>query len=146
MRAPNTRVVANGGDLFRHYGDPRVVKSCRARSWNARSWHKRQRPANAPFRVLYVGYLRHEKGIDVLLDAFERLLVDIPNAELVMVGTRNSVDYGMSTLLDESLARLKSKSTVRLIEHLKFGPKLFQCFANADVWHCPVGPKGRRVC
>ncbi len=36
--------------------------------------------------VLYVGTIRREKGIDLLLDAWDRVLVEVPQALLVMVG------------------------------------------------------------
>jgi glycosyltransferase involved in cell wall biosynthesis len=37
--------------------------------------------------ILYVGQLEHYKGVDLLLETFQRLLVCLPTAELVLVGT-----------------------------------------------------------
>lgn len=143
VHSPRTRVVANGGELLAHYGHPRgrAVVSATISETEISSV-ARARPEKAPFRILYVGYLRHEKGIDVLLTAFDRLLDDLPAAELFIVGARNPEDRGMSAALDAALVTLGSKGRVTSIGHLPYGPELFRCFADADVLALPSRAEG----
>jgi len=54
-------------------------------------------PASSPV-VLYVGQIGMRKGIDVLVDAFNRLLETVPDSHLLIVGQRHSqkqeaIDY-----------------------------------------------------
>lgn len=140
---PRARIVANGEDLFRHYGSSRgraVVSSTLAADEIMSA--RRTRPADAPFRVLYVGYLRHEKGIDTLLTAFESLLEHVPDAQLYFVGSQNMVDRGMTDELHRALERLRGKAEVAFLGHRDYGPELFECFAEADVLAVPSRSEG----
>lgn len=140
---PRARVVANGRDLLEHYGSPRgraVVSSTLAEAEIASVL--RRRGADAPFRVLYVGYLRHEKGIDTLLTAFELLLADVPDAQLYFVGSQNMVDRGMTDDLRQALTRLEGRAEVAFLGHRDYGPELFECFADADVLAVPSRSEG----
>jgi glycosyltransferase involved in cell wall biosynthesis len=137
------RLVANGRPLFEHYGTPPgcAVVSSTIHESEIMSV-SRQRPANAPFRVLSVGYLRPEKGIDTLVQAFERLLDDLPMAELDIVGAQAPLERGVTDPLTRSVLDLGRKGTVRFLGHKAFGPELFQCFADADVLALPSLAEG----
>jgi len=143
LYARDARVVTNGEELLAHYNYPpgRAVVSTTILDREVLSVPRR-RPADAPFRVLFVGYLRRVKGIDTLLEAFEKLLEHVPNAELVIAGPRDPVDHGMTEFLDRSLARLGQKANVRCVGTLKFGPELFQHYADADVLALPSRSEG----
>jgi glycosyltransferase involved in cell wall biosynthesis len=143
FRQPDVRVVTNGAALGAHYGHPpgRAVVSSTIRDQDILSVARR-RPADAPFRVLYVGYLRHEKGTDVLVEAFGRVLDSLGDAELEVVGARDAASQGMAGGIEEALAALGRKGTVRFLGHRNFGPELFQCFADADVLAVPSRTEG----
>jgi len=102
----------------------------------------RARPADAPFRVLFVGYLRHEKGIDTLFEAFNRLLDELPTAELCFVGSQNMEDRGMTDDVANWVRHLQQRATVEFLGHRNFGEELFQCFADADVLAVPSRSEG----
>lgn len=142
FRRPDVRVVTNGEELRRHYGHPpgRAVVSSTIRDEDILSV-PRQRPADAPFRVLYVGYMRHEKGTDLLVEAFDHVLDVWPNAELDVVGARDG-GSGMAAGFERALTALGRKGTVRFLGHRNFGPDLFQCFADADVLVVPSRTEG----
>src|SRR5262249_26137255 len=97
------------------------------------------RPAGR-FRVLFVGYLRPEKGVDTLVDAFERLLAAGVDAELQVVGARDAAEHGVTADLLARLAELSSR--VLWSGHLPVGPPLFQAFADADVAVVPSRSEG----
>jgi len=143
IRQPHARMIAHGSALLERYGADRgraVVSSSIFRT-DILSVPRRRGP-DAPFRVLYVGFLRHEKGIDVLLQAFDRLLDRIPDAELEIVGATDICDHGVSADMMETAGRLQTRSTIRLQGHLEFGHDLFQCYADADVCVLPSRSEG----
>ncbi|MFT3837800.1 MAG: glycosyltransferase family 4 protein [Myxococcaceae bacterium] len=145
MRRPNARHVANGRELHRMFGgDSRgsVVVSATLLDRDVMSV-PRQRPPEAPFRILFVGYLRHEKGIGVLLDACKRLAGRTSRKlELVVVGAQHSEDRGVTADVQRGLKALEGSVDVRFEGHLPFGPKLFQAYADADVLALPSLSEG----
>lgn len=63
-----------------------------------------------PF-VLFLGRLHEQKGIDLLLPAFERVLAKQPSARLVIAGP----DYGLSAHLQKRIAAMNQKDRLLLI-------------------------------
>jgi len=128
---PGTRIVTHGRALLAKLSGARgrAVVSSGLFSREIQSV-ERSRPPGAPFRVLFVGFLRPEKGFDVLLAAFERLLAEVPDAELMVVGGAGAVDR-VSGPLRAALDRLGPRAT--LAGHAEFGPALFRHYADADV-------------
>ena len=143
LAAPDARAITNGKALLEHYGHAvgRAVVSTTILDREIQSVPRR-RPTDAPFRVLYIGYLRMAKGIDTLFAAFDQVLDRIPNAELVIVGAPLVVDDGVESVVREGLAHLARKGTVRQVGHVNFGPELFQQYADADVLALPSRSEG----
>jgi glycosyltransferase involved in cell wall biosynthesis len=144
LHQPHARVVTNGDDLLAHFdvgtqGSALVSSSIFDHEIQS---IPRTRAAEAPFRVLFVGYLRPEKGIDTLLVSFERLLADLPHAELHIVSARDAAEHGTTDEVRRALARLEQRGAVRFLGHRNFGPELFQCFADADVLAVPSRSEG----
>ena len=140
---PNARMIAHGNELARHYGieHGRAAVSATILEQEILSI-PRQRPLNAPFRILFVGFLRHEKGVDTLLAAYRRVLNEIPNAELEIVGGRDTIDQGIAGQLAREVDDLSRTATVLHHGHLSFGPQLFQILADADVLVVPSRSEG----
>ncbi|MBK8169272.1 MAG: glycosyltransferase family 4 protein [Sandaracinaceae bacterium] len=139
----DARIVTHGFELLHHYGEKsgRSVVSSSLLASEIGSV-KRVRPKGAPFRVLFVGYLRPEKGIDVLLRAFGQFLKNEPNAELCIVGTRDLDDHGFGVKFDRDVQALGAGDKVSFLGHKGFGPQLFQCYADADVVVVPSRSEG----
>ncbi len=138
INAKSARLVANGQELFEKYGTPRgrwVVSS--VVSEQEISAVTRQRPKDAPFRVLYVGYLRRWKGLDILIDAFRKLRQEVPNSELWIVGSPDLHEQATADALHKQAQDLEQQSLVRFVGHVAFGQELFQHFADADVLVLP---------
>lgn len=131
---PNTRFIAHGSELLSLYGNRngRSIVSSSIMSAEILSV-RRSRPLSAPFRVLFVGNLRHEKGIDILVDAVRQASVELSDIEFEIVGARSIVDRGISGELLSGLKSLHDRTTVRFLGSCSFGTELFQCFADADV-------------
>lgn len=139
----NVRVVTNGQELREHYGrrPGRAVVSSTIRDRDILSV-RRQRPLGAPFRILFVGYIRHEKGTDLLIDAYRRVLDVMSDAELHVVGARDAGTACMIDSFERDLAETSRKGCVEFLGHRNFGPELFQCFADADVLVLPSRTEG----
>ena len=140
---PDARMVCHGEELAAQYGleHGRAVVSATLFEREIMSVPRR-RPAGAPFRVLFVGYLRHEKGIDTLLAAFRGLLEQLPQAELEIVGGRDTVEHGVGQQLRREMDALSQRAVIRCRGHLAFGPELFQALADADVLALPSRSEG----
>lgn len=87
-------------------------------------------PASGP-RILYVGRIAPEKNIGLLLDAFEWVREEIPNAELMFVG-----DYARSGWLEAKLAMARRRGGVTLVGQIprdELGPY----YSSGDVFAFP---------
>ena len=140
---PQTHVVTHGEAMLRRYGikQGRAVVSSTFYREEIGSV-KRERPSSAPFRVLFAGYLRPEKGIDTLLEAFRQMLDQVPDAELYIVGPTVPEKGKVVEELLLALEALQQRATVHFMGHQPFGPALFRCFADADVLALPSRTEG----
>jgi glycosyltransferase involved in cell wall biosynthesis len=139
----DTRAVTNGAALLSLYPRARgrtVVSS--ALKGDEIASRRRARPLSAPFIVLFVGYLRPEKGIDVLVAAFRNLLVDVPDARLQIIGGIDAVEIGAAEAAHRALTDLIAAGSVEIVGALPFGPELFQRYADADVLVLPSRSEG----
>ena len=60
-----------------------------------------------------MGYIRHEKGIDLLVEAFSHVLDTVPDAELEIVGAEDGGSRGVSSEIQAALTALGRKGTGR---------------------------------
>jgi glycosyltransferase involved in cell wall biosynthesis len=143
FRWPHARVIANGQQLFKYYGAPpgRAVVSTTILDREIMS-ARRARPAGAPFRILYVGFLRKAKGIDTLLDAYLSIVAQLPGTELLIAGDQDKIEPEMMAYLEREVAQLKDQGHIELLGRVEFGPQLFQQFADADVLALPSRTEG----
>lgn len=143
VRDPDSRLVANGQALQRRLGDEkgRAVVSSTLSAAEVDSV-RRRRPANAPFRILFVGYLRPEKGLDVLIGAYRQILASNPTAELVIVGARDLSEAGAESELRSAVESLGTQGKISFLGQLGFGKELFQAYADADVVAVPSRSEG----
>jgi glycosyltransferase involved in cell wall biosynthesis len=139
----DARFVAHGKKLWTRYGTEfgRAVVSSSIYANEIQSV-SRTRPADAPFRILFVGYLRHWKGVDVLCDAIEEVSERLPDVELVFVGAKDSSGPDVEAPLRRQIENLSRKNSIRFLGHREFGPELFQCYADADVLAVPSRSEG----
>lgn len=138
IQSRSARLVAHGEELWKHFGTENGIAILSG------TLHRdeilsvsRSRPTDAPFRVLYVGYLRYWKGVDVLLEAFDALRGQIPNAELRIVGSADDNSHGIDELVRRRADGSSVNPAITLMGNRKFGPGLFQEYADADVLVVP---------
>jgi glycosyltransferase involved in cell wall biosynthesis len=138
----HTRTVVNGRELWDHYGRPpgRAVVSATISSREILSASRKR--SSDRFRVLFVGYLRQEKGIDTLVDAFELLLRHVPNAELCLVCATDTVDNAVTRSVRRRLESWRASGAVQFLGARAFGAELFECYADADALAVPSRAEG----
>ncbi len=137
------RVATNGRALMERLGHPPGFAGVSSSMIDSEIGSVvRRRPRNAPFRVLFVGYIRPEKGIDVLMEAYRLLLNDLPDTELVLVGEQDLSEGGAALQLRKAVNALGSRGKVTELGHRPFGPELFAEFADADVLALPSRSEG----
>jgi glycosyltransferase involved in cell wall biosynthesis len=143
MRHPRVRVIANGETLYAHYGRPPGRAVVSASLWeNELDTISRRRQDDGRRRILFVGFLRPEKGIDTLMDAFHIVRAKIPAAELHVIGGQDLTEGGAVHDLRARLAGETWGDAVRLFGTVPFGSELFQAFADADVLLLPSRSEG----
>jgi len=130
--------IANGAQIYEAYGSPPgcSVVSTTLSERDMGSIRRRVSTGNN-FQVLYVGYLRPWKGVEVLVRAFHRLKKALPGIRLVIVGAADKVDDSYQRQLLQQISELGLNDSVEMRGHLDFGPALFQTYADADVFVLP---------
>lgn len=141
-RGGRTKVVTNGSALKRKYapaGGRVAVSSCLSRTEMAEEAREGWVPT-VP-QLLFVGYMRPEKGIEVLLDAFAQLWCQ-RRLRLTIVG---GVDKGRTRAGERVRSRLEREEwgkDVRVVGEVAFGETLFDLYRSHDLLVLPSLSEG----
>jgi glycosyltransferase involved in cell wall biosynthesis len=137
---PDTRVATNGQEMWNLMGCREgriVVSSC----LYEREMRPRENQAlSDPPRLLFVGYLRPEKGVDYLLDAFEALHRKRP-IKLTLVGGSDRVTNAEARIR-ERIRTSPFRDDITLAGMLDFGEQLFEMYRSHDVYVLPSLSEG----
>lgn len=142
LREPNVFMASNGQALIEKYGVPAdraeaVVSSClSATEMDALAI----RPLPDVPRLLFVGYLRPEKGVDVLLDAFDRIRATRP-ATLTLAGGADRLTQA-ERQIHTRIAQSPFSSDIHTLGHVEFGPPLFDLYRTHDALILPSRSEG----
>jgi glycosyltransferase involved in cell wall biosynthesis len=137
---PHTRVASNGGEMFD------LLSPCEGRTVVSSCLHEREmrrrenRALGTPPRLLFVGYLRHEKGIDDLLDAFEQIRARRP-LKLTLVGGSDKASNAEAAA-HERIGRSPFRDDIDVAGMFDFGEPLFEVYRNHDVFVLPSLSEG----
>jgi glycosyltransferase involved in cell wall biosynthesis len=137
---PMTRAVTNGGEMWEYLRcrDGRiVVSSC--------LYEREMRPRQNlklgnPPKLLFVGYLRPEKGIHNLLDAFEMLRKSRP-LKLTLVGGTDKTTNA-ETEARTRIANSPYRDDITVTGMIDFGEELFELYRSHDVFVLPSLSEG----
>ena len=137
---PLTRVASNGSemwDVMRCREGRVVVSSC---IYEREMQPREDLSLNDPPRLLFVGYLRPEKGIHNLLDAFEALRRKRP-LKLTLVGGTDKRTNAESSA-QERIRNSPFRDDITLTGMLEFGEPIFQLYRSHDVFVLPSLSEG----
>jgi glycosyltransferase involved in cell wall biosynthesis len=137
---PHTRTVTNGGELWEklRVKHGRVVVS-------SAMYRSEMRPRTDftladPPRLLFVGFMRPEKGVEVLVEAFDLLRKRRP-LKLTLAG---GVDRqsGSTELLNQRLAASPYRDDITLTGAVDFGEPVFDLYRRHDLFVLPSLSEG----
>lgn len=126
-----TRVCTNGREMWRTLNPPAgrvLVSSCMYRNEMV---EKEDFALGAPPRILFVGYLRPEKGVLDLLDTFDQLRQK-KAATLTLAGGRDR-ETSAGRLIEDRISRSAFSQDIKTVGMIEFGPDLFSLYRNHDV-------------
>lgn len=137
---PMTRTATNGRELWDLLGCREgrvVVSSCiHEHEMRARQTHTQGDPP----RILFVGYLRPEKGVDYLLDAFDTLR-KTRSLKLTLVGGADRSTNAEARML-ERIQNSPFRHDITATGMLDFGEPLFDLYRSHDVFVMPSLSEG----
>lgn len=136
---PFTSVATNGEEMQRWIGAPRgrvVISS----SLLASELDPTPRPLGDPPRLLFLAFLRPEKGIFVLLEAFERLRRERP-LKLTLAGGKDRAGETEQKVLAR-IAASPFASDISVTGTVDFGPELFALYKAHDLHVLPSLSEG----
>ncbi|HZZ70844.1 MAG TPA: glycosyltransferase [Pirellulales bacterium] len=137
---PNTRTITNGEALWKQLRPPagRVIVS--ASLYEREMIPRADRQLHDPPRLLFVGWLRPEKGIHTLLSAFEALRRTRP-LKLTIAGGLDRAT-GTELLVQQRIKASAFATDIELRGSVPFGPELFELYRTHDIYVLPSFSEG----
>jgi glycosyltransferase involved in cell wall biosynthesis len=96
--------------------------------------------ARDPVRLLFIGFVRPEKGVEYLIDALPRLRTRRP-CELTIVGPWEKYP-AYKRKLDDRVSSFGVEGSVRWEGYVSYGPRLWQYLRDHDVFVLPTLSEG----
>jgi len=132
--------ICNGRELARMYASPRTLATVSSTVNECEFFSRFDTCQSGPIRILFVGYLRPEKGIEHLLEAVGKLKKDM-QWDLEIVGPDDGFPK-YRRRLDEIVAALGIEDRVRWIGYVPYGEMLFDRMRAADIFVLPSLSEG----
>jgi glycosyltransferase involved in cell wall biosynthesis len=132
VREKNTRTVTNGQELWDllNCKQGRVVVS--SSLFESEMKPRTNFDLQSPPRLLFVGYLRPEKGVNTLLEAFTKVR-EKRALKLTLVGGSDR-PTGTESLIRESIERNRFRSDIEILGSIDFGEELFNLYRSHDIY------------
>ena len=141
-----TPVVSVGRDdypFLARLGPCHLVYSSKFEDADFAPMPRASRSADAPPRLLYVGRIAPEKGVEVLLDAFARIRSALSERRPLL--TLAGYDYRGGVYGEEFRRRVEASplgASVTFAGHVPYGPALFDLYDAHDVLVLPSFTEG----
>lgn len=132
-------LLCNGRELARAHHSPRTVEVVSSTIRESEFFTRIDTCRGAVVRILFVGFLRPEKGIEYLLEAVSQLETRVP-WELEIVGPRDFPDYYKK--LDGIAAALGIRERICWSGYVPNGKPLFDRMRAADLLVLPTLSEG----
>jgi len=132
-------LICNGRELARAYRSGRTTASVSSTVRETDFFSRADTCQGKTIRLLFLGYVRPEKGIEYLLYAVNQLPKEIP-WELEIAGSDEFPAY--RRLLDEIVAARGLQDRVRWTGYIPYGEPLFRRMRAADIFVLPTLSEG----
>jgi glycosyltransferase involved in cell wall biosynthesis len=135
----NGALICNGREVARAHASPRTVEVVSSTIRENEFFSRTDTCQDSIVRILFVGFIRPEKGIEYLLEAVSLLKTSVP-WELEIVGPRAFPAY--SEKLDGVAATLGIRERIRWSGYVPNGKPLFDRMRAADLLVLPTLSEG----
>lgn len=135
----NGALICNGRELARAHASPRTVEIVSSTIRDNEFFPRYDTCQGQVVRILFVGFLRPEKGIEYLLDAVSQIRTDVPWV-LEIVGPRQFPDY--CEKLDEIATAQGIREDITWEGYVPNGQPLFDRMRAADLLVLPTLSEG----
>jgi glycosyltransferase involved in cell wall biosynthesis len=135
----NGALICNGRELARAYASPRTIEIVSSTIRETEFFPRTDTCQDSVVRILFVGFIRPEKGIEYLLEAVSLLKTSVP-WELEIVGPRDFPAY--SEKLDGLAGTLGIRERIRWSGYVPNGRPLFDRMRAADLLVLPTLSEG----
>lgn len=135
----NGALICNGNELARAHQSPRTIEVVSSTIRETEFFPRIDTCQGPVLRILFVGFLRPEKGIEYLLEAVSQLHADVP-WELEIVGPREFPDY--CKRLEGIAAARGIRERIRWSGYIPNGEPLFDRMRAADLFVLPTLSEG----
>jgi len=130
-REPFTRVCSNGIEMWDRLSPPAgriVVSSC---MYRREMTSKEEFALNDPPKLLFVGYLRPEKGVLDLLEAFDQVRATRP-LKLTLAGASDR-ETSAGQLIQSRISQSPYAQDIEAVGMVAFGEELFSLYRGHDI-------------
>lgn len=138
-RLTNGALICNGRELARAYSSPRTIAVVSSTIEEGDFFTHIDTCQGPTVRILFVGFIRPEKGIEYLLEAVSLLKAEV-RWELEIIGPRDFPDY--SNKLDAIAGSLRICDRVHWSGYVPNGNQLFERMRAADIFVLPTLSEG----
>jgi glycosyltransferase involved in cell wall biosynthesis len=132
-------LLCNGKELARAHASPRTATLVSSTIRESEFFYRTDTCQGPAARILFVGFIRPEKGIEYLLEAVSQLEMNI-SWELEIVGRREFPDHAKK--LDEIADERRIRDRVRWLGYLPNGEPLWDRMRAADLLVLPTLSEG----
>jgi glycosyltransferase involved in cell wall biosynthesis len=132
-------LICNGRDLARVFASPRTIEIVSSTVRESEFFSRLDTCQGSKIRLLFVGFIRPEKGIEYLLEAVSLLKANV-GWELEIVGSREFPEYGRK--LDRIAAARGIRDRIRWSGYVPNGKPLFERMQAADLFILPSLSEG----
>jgi len=131
--------ICNGRELAHAYASPRTISTVSSTVQDGEFFARADTCQGSSVRILFLGYIRPEKGIEYLLDAVSTLRADVP-WELEIAGPDEFPEYRRQ--LDQIVATRGIHGRVSWTGYASYGEAVFERMRAADIFVLPTLSEG----
>ena len=132
--------VCNGQELADIYASPRTMAVVSSTIRSDEFFVRKDTCRGRQIRILFVGFVRPEKGLEYLIDALPLLRTERP-WRLTVVGPWKGYETYKSRL-DNKLAELELSACVHWVGYVSYGTEMWEYLRSHDVFVLPTLSEG----
>ncbi len=132
--------VCNGRELGESYKSPRTISTVSSTVREDEFFERQDTCQRDKIRMLFIGFIRPEKGLEYLIEAVCKLKTKKP-WEIVLVGPREKFStYGEK--LEQLIDSFDIRQRVQWAGYVSYGPEMFNYLREADIFVFPTLSEG----